>query len=232
MGNLFTPLTNSPVVDWTDTAVGPDVPQSMLNALNSLERYTNVPVADAPTRETKIPVAQRYVGQVTYNVATDTFEYWNGTAWQTVNRGAAMPSTVNIAAALAIALTANQYYDYRATVNVTKSCIAALWVKALANVSVTPTTWQGLSLQMAHNTSISQVAAKTNQYFPSRNGGGNLDIGCFGRYVLDPGAHTVGLRATALTGSAPMTLTFVSVLLLRVSATPNAAAGTSAYGDW
>jgi hypothetical protein len=232
MPSLYTPLTNTPITDWHDTVIGPDVPQTMLNALNSLERYTNVPIADAPTRETKIPTGQRYVGQVTYNAATDRFEYWNGTAWVSVNWNAAMPGTVNIGANLNVALTANQYYDYRATVTVTQNCIAALWCKACANVNITPTTWQGLSLQMVHNTSVSNAAARSNMFYSAKNGGGNLDLSCFGRYALSPGTHTVGLRATALTGSAPLSLSYVSVFLLRVSANPNASAGTSAYGDW
>jgi hypothetical protein len=85
---------------------------------------------------------------------------------------------------------------------------------------------------MVHNTSVSSVAGHSNMFYPSRNGGGNLDIGCWGRYQLDPGTHTIGLRATASTGSAPMTLAYASVLLIRTSAVPNSAAGTSAYGDW
>ena len=124
MGNLLTPLTKTPVVDWHDTVVGPDVPQSMMNALGSLERYTNVPVADAPTRETLMPSAQRYIGQTTYNVATDTFEYWDGTRWRPVNQKASFPSTINIASQVNVPLAANQYYDYRTTVNVTTPCIA------------------------------------------------------------------------------------------------------------
>ena len=118
-------------MDWTDTAIGPDVPQSMMNALGSLERYANVPVADAPTRETLMPLGQRYVGQVTYNVATDAFEYWTGTAWKTVNRKATLPSTVHVAANPNVTLNTGQYYDYTINVTFTESCLLTVFAKYL-----------------------------------------------------------------------------------------------------
>jgi hypothetical protein len=232
MGNLHTPLTNTPVVDWTDTAVGPDVPQSMMNALGSLERYANVPVPDAPTRETLMPTAQRYVGQVTYNVATDTFEYWNGTKWNALNRAATLPGTIHTMSYPGVVLQPNAYYDYRVAVNITSPCVVVIWGKIGGYTNIGPGQWGGLLIQMLHNEGVWANHGGVNAFYPASYGGGQLDLGSWGRWVCDPGAHTFGVRAVAQGGSNAVYLGLTSVMLMKVSGVANSAAGVNAYGDW
>ena len=231
MGQLFTPLTNTPVTDWTDTAIGPDVPQTILNAVNSLERYTNVPVADAPTRETKIPTAQRYIGQVTYNQATDTFEYWTGTKWSAVNQKNAFPSTVHVMAYPNVLLNPGAYYDYRAGINITTPCVVTMWGKAAGNTVISPTSWGGMTMQLLHNNDVVAGHGNVNAFYPAANGGGQMDFGGWGRFAVDPGSHTIGIRIGAQ-GNTALSLTLTSVMLMRTSGVSNGAAGVNAFGDW
>ena len=232
MGNLHTPLTNTPVVDWTDTAVGPDVPQSMMNALGSLERYANVPVADAPTRETLMPQAQRYIGQVTYNKATDTFEYWYGTRWQAVNQGAAMPSNVHMVSNPNVMIQPTAYYDYRSTLTVTSTCNAVVFAKAWATCSINATSWGGMTLTLVHNDDVWANFAVTDVFYSANPGIAQMDLTTFGRFTMFPGVNTLGVRVGAQQANTGINLVFVNFMAIRASGVANGGAGSNAFGDW
>jgi len=229
MGTLYTPLTAAPVADWHEK---PDVPASLLSGLTGLERYANIPVSSSASRETKIPVGNRWTGMVTYNAATDTFEYWNGTTWQPVNRSLNMPASFASSTFADQSLRAGDYYDYLYRLTVTKSCLVALHSLVCVDIGVTPTTWQGIMLQTVHNTAVGAVQAKVSTIYPNKNATQRLEAHAQLRYPCDPGVHTLGVRSTAMNGSASANIWSIHVLGYRLSGVDNAAAGTNAHGDW
>ena len=230
MGLLHTPLTNTPVTDWTDTAIGPDVPATMMNALGSLERYTNVPVPDAPGRETLMPQAQRYVGQVTYNAATDTFEYWNGTKWETVNRQAALAPSFHVVGGPNVMLQPTQYYDFKFTVNVTSPGAVQMSGAINAWCTTEQTTWGGLVQRYFCDDLMSGDAAINNVYYSVYPGGGQMSLSSHIKMALSVGTHTLGMRVVCQSGNAPVQLGFVALTGIKVSNAPTSAPGPECPG--
>lgn len=228
-GTLYTPLVGAPVMDWYSK---PDVPTSLLNGLTQLERYAVIPVTDAPTRETKIPTGNRWIGMVTYNANTDAFEYWNGTSWLTVNRALNMAAHLAGLGNLGSVLSAGQYVDYKVTITVTKACFVLLFGSTTASVTTTPTTWQGLNCQVFCDNTITAAPNTVNSFYPAQSGTANLATTAMGRFQLAVGTHTLGVRSSAAAGSGTLHIGYVTLLGIRGSVVANSAAGSGAYGDW
>ena len=229
MGSQFSTLLGVAVPDWDEK---PDVPKWMLATENATERYSIIPVATAAARETLIPVPSRWVGQTTYRADGDVFEYWTGTAWRAWNTASYAPATIAVASYPDIKLSVGKNYQLTMALNVSVACQLLLDIAASVAYTVTPTNYATVYMAPVHNGDIGTWISRSAVGYPNANGGFYANL--FGqlRYMLSPGAHTIGLNLTQGSGSATATVSIAKAVGTRISNVANSAAGTGAYGAW
>jgi len=197
MATRYTPLDNIP---YPDGSVLPNVPLSFQQALNETERHTVIPVVDLNDRATKIP--SPFVGMVTYNTATDAFEYWDGTRWKIVNQVAGAPTWASVSATPAVNLTPGKYYDLSMTLTVRYAMTVLTIVESHAVVSVYTNMFNNYNLNFTWDGGVTWSRGVLETYtYQSVNGAETHPLYHIGMTTLQPGTRKVTARASNPTTS-------------------------------
>jgi hypothetical protein len=212
MALRYTPLDNIPYPDGQEK---PNVPLIVQRALLETERHTIIPVTDATDRGSRVTTP--FVGMVSYNAATDSFEYYDGTTWKLINQVSGLPPWVQVNATPAINLLPGKYYDLTVTINVKyamsilamqqANVIASVYTNMFNNFNMA-LQWDGGGWSRGALTSFTYQQANGSEYTPQFH----ATIA-----TLTPGTHKIVGRVTNSTQSnttAVLGLNWTQIILI------------------
>jgi hypothetical protein len=234
-----TPLLQTPYPDGNEK---PNVPLVMQRSLVAAERHSIVPVASNSDRDSLLTGANApFKGMVTYNATTDSFDYFNGSAWVPINHHINMPASAGTIISPNVIVRPGQTYEASITITMTKQALIYFVVAMAGEIWATSTTYQWFFMTTTVNGAQRPLWARHTFARPASAQAGYVSM-CVPDRINMPGptapATTIAQRVGAVMSCGTVAsniqcqIQMVMIQAFQLSAEAAPPGSSAGYGPW